>query len=117
MGIKSAHRVGVPAFRAARVEQKIVKIPKNEIVIALGRPKAAAASSVDLAKDLAIEKQGEKLDPWKILLPTQLFDLLRRRQRRQDGGNLRVADFEQRAGARRFEDHLVTAPSHICEAR
>ena len=42
MGINSAHRVGVPAFRAARVEQKIVKIPKNEIVIALGRSKGLA---------------------------------------------------------------------------
>ena len=107
----------MPAFRAARVEQKIVKIPKNEIVIALGRSKAAAASSVDLEKDLAIEEQGEKLEPRKIVLPTQLFDVLRRRQHGQDGGNLRIADFEQRAGARGFEDHLVTAPSHICEAR
>ena len=76
-----------------------------------------AASSVDLEKDLAIEEQGEKLEPRKIVLPAQLFDVLRRRQHGQDGGNLRIADFEQRAGARRFEDHLVTAPSHICEAR
>src|SRR5580693_6571837 len=117
MGIHSAQRVGVPAFRAARVEQKIVKIPKNKIVIALGRSKAVAAGSVDLDKNLAIEEQGEKLETRKIVLPTQLFDVLRRRQHGQDGGNLRVADFEQRAGARRFEDHLVTAPSHICEAR
>ncbi len=71
MGINSAHRVGVAASRAARVEQKIVKIPKNEIVIALGRSKAAAASSVDLEKDLAIEEQSEKLEPRKIVLPAQ----------------------------------------------
>src|ERR1700752_3779457 len=73
MRINSAQRVGVPAFRAARVEQKIVKIPKNEIVITLGRPKAAAG--VDLEKDLAIEEQGEKLEPRKIVVPTQLFDV------------------------------------------
>src|SRR6201993_3625343 len=71
MGINSAYRVGVPAFRAARVEQKIVKIPKNEIVIALGRSKAAAASSVDLQKDLGIEEQGEKLEARKIVVPTR----------------------------------------------
>ena len=117
MGINSAQRVGVPAFRAARVEQKIVKIPKDEIVITLGRSKAAAASNVDLENDLAIEEQAEKLEPRKIVLPTQLFDLLRCRKHGQDAGNLRVADFEQCAGARRFEDHLVIAPSHICEAR
>src|SRR5215471_13921472 len=117
MGIDSAQRVGVPAFRAARVEQKIVKIPKNEIVIAFDRSKAAAAGSVDLEKDLAVEEQGEQLEPAKIVPPTQRFDVLRRRQHGQDGGNLRIADFEQRAGARRFEDHLVTAPSRICKAR
>src|SRR5205823_9712533 len=100
MGIYSAQRIGMPAFRAARVEQKIVKIPKNEIVIALGRSKAAAASSVDLKKDLAIEEQSEKLEPRKIVLPTQLFDVKRCRQHGQDGGNLRIADFEHRAGSR-----------------
>ena len=40
MRIEPAQRVGVPAFRAARVEQKIVKIPENEIVVALGRSQA-----------------------------------------------------------------------------
>src|SRR5262249_5506181 len=29
----SARRIGVPAFRAARVEQKIVEVPKNEMVV------------------------------------------------------------------------------------
>ena len=52
----------MPAFRAARVEQKIVKVPKNEVVVALGLSQAAA-SSVDLEKDLAIHQQSEKLDP------------------------------------------------------
>src|ERR1700730_3752208 len=46
--INSAQGVGVPAFRAARVEQKIVKVPKNEVVVALGRSKATFAGNVDL---------------------------------------------------------------------
>ena len=75
--INSAQRIGVPTFRAARVEQKIVKVPKNEAVVTLGQSKPTFASGVDLEKDLAIEEQGEKLDPWKTVLPTQLFDLLR----------------------------------------
>ncbi len=117
MRINSAKRVGVSAFGAARVEQKIVKVPKNEVVVALRRPQAVAASGVDLEKDLAIQQQSEKLDPRKTVLPTQLFDLLRRGQHGQDGRNLRIADFEQRAGARRFQHHLVAAPSHVREPR
>ena len=75
--INSAQRVGVSAFRAARVEQKIVKVPKNEVVVTLGRSETTAASGVDLEKDLAIHQQGEKLDPRKTVLPTEPFDLLR----------------------------------------
>ena len=63
IGINSAQRVGVPAFRAARVEQKIVKVPENEVVVTLGRSQAAVAGGVDLEKDLAIDQQGEKLEP------------------------------------------------------
>ena len=33
----AAERVGVPPLGAARVEQKIVKIPKHEVVVALDR--------------------------------------------------------------------------------
>src|SRR5580704_2783062 len=46
--INSAQRVGVPAFRAARVEQKIVKVPKNEVIVTLDRSKATLAGNVDL---------------------------------------------------------------------
>jgi hypothetical protein len=60
----------VSAFRAARVEHKIVKIPKNEVAVTLGRPEATAASGVDLEKDLAIHQQGEKLKSGKIVPPT-----------------------------------------------
>ena len=71
MRIDSAQRIGVPTFRAARMEEKIVKVPKNEAVIALGQSKPTFAGGIDLEKDLAIDKQGEKLDPWKVVLPTQ----------------------------------------------
>src|SRR5262249_30760408 len=33
--IDSAQRIGVSAFRAARVKQEIVKVPENEVVVAL----------------------------------------------------------------------------------
>ena len=61
----------MPARRAARVEQQIVKIPENEVVIALGRPQVAIAGGVDLEQDLAIRQQGEKLDSGKTILPTE----------------------------------------------
>ena len=115
-GIDAAERIGVPAFRAARVEEKIVKVPKDEVVVALRRPQPVAGG-VDLEKDLAIQQQSEKLDAGKSFLPAQLLDLLRRRQHGQSSGDLRIADLEQGAGARRFEHHLVAAPSHIGEAR
>ena len=107
----------MPAFRAARVEQKIVKVPENEVVVALGRSEAAVAGGVDLEKDLAIHQQGEKLDPGKTVLPTEPFDLLRCRQYGDGGRNLRIANLEQRAGARRFQHHLVAAPPHVREPR
>ena len=111
--INSAQRIGVSAFRAARVKQKIVKVPKNEVVVAFGRSQAAVASGVDLEQDLAIHQQGEKLDPRKTLLPTEPFDLLWGGQYGDGRRDLRIADLEQRAGARRFQHHLVAAPSHV----
>ena len=107
----------MPAFGAARVEQKIVKIPENEVVVALGRPEAFVAGGVDLEEDLAIDEQSEKLDPGKTVLPAEPFDLLRRGQRGHGGRDLRIANPEQRAGARRFQNHLVAAPPQVCEPR
>ena len=115
--IDSAQGIGVPTLRAARMEEKIVKVPKNELLVTLGQAKPASAGGADLEKDLAIEQQGKKLDPGKTLLPTQLFDLLRRGKHRNGGRNLRIANFEQRAGARRFQHHLVAAPPQIREPR
>jgi hypothetical protein len=40
------------------VEQKVVKVPNNQVVVALGRSKTLVAGSVDLEKDLAIQQQG-----------------------------------------------------------
>ena len=37
IGIKPTQRVGVSTFRATRVKQKIVKVPKNEVVVTLGQ--------------------------------------------------------------------------------
>ena len=105
------------AFRAARMEQKIVEVPEHEIVVALGRPQPAVARWIDLEKDLAVDKQSEKLDPGKTVLPAQLLDRLRRRQHGQRRGNFGIANPEQRAGSRRFQDHLVAAPAQISEPR
>ena len=94
-----------------------MKVPKCKAVVALGQSKPTFASSIDFEKDLAIEKQGEKLGPRKPFPPTQLFDLPRGGEHGDGGRNLRIANFEQRAGARRFQDHLGAAPSHIREPR
>jgi hypothetical protein len=115
--IGSAGGVGVPTLHAARVEQKIVEIPEHEAVVALGRPQAAVGGRIDVEKDLAVHQQGNKLDPEKTVLPTELSDLLRRRQQGDGGRNLRIADPEQGAGARRFEDHFVAASPQIREPR
>jgi len=88
----------MPAFRAARVEKKIVKIPENEIVVTLSRSEPAIRGSFGFEKDLAIYQQREKLNPRKSILPAEPFDSLRYRECRQGGRNLRIADFEQRAG-------------------
>ena len=93
---------------------KIVKVPQHEGIVALGRPQATAGS-VNLEKDLAVDEECEKLKPWKTLLPAELFDLLWRGQQGQGGRDLRIAEFEQRAGARRFQDQFVGAPPHIGE--
>src|SRR5579862_4490473 len=105
------------AFRAARMEKKIVKIPKNKVVIALGSSEAAVAGNIRLEKDLAIHQQGEKFSPGKTGLPAELFDLMGFSKYRHGGRNFRIANLEQRAGARRFQHHVVAAPPHVREPR
>src|SRR6201987_6558637 len=104
-------------FRAARVKQKIVKVPENEVVVTFGRSQTTIAGRVDLEKDLAIHQQSEKLEPRNPILPTELFDLLGSREQGDGGRNLWIADFEQRARSRRFQHHLVAAPSYVREPR
>ena len=51
----------MPAFGAARVEQKIVKVPENEIVVALGRSQPAACRAASILKRiLAIHQQARE---------------------------------------------------------
>src|ERR1700689_4709712 len=94
-----------------------MKVPKNEAVVPPGQSMPTFATSTNLEKDLAIEEQGEKLDPWKTFLLTQLFDLLRGREHGDGRRNFRIANFEQRAGARRLEHYLGAPSSHEREPR
>ena len=88
------------ALRAARVEQKVVKVPKNEVGVTLGRSSAIVDSGIDRENDLAIYQHREKLDARKTVLSAEPSDLLRGRERGNCGRNLRIANFEQRGGAR-----------------
>ena len=80
-----AYRVGVPPFRASRMEQKIVEVPKSQVVIALGQPGCLPLALSVFRSDLAIRQQGENLDPRKTVLLPELSDLLRGRQRGERG--------------------------------
>ena len=53
----------MPALRAARVENEIVKVPENKIAVAFGRPKALVPGRANLEKDVAVDKQAENLEP------------------------------------------------------
>ena len=111
IGINSAQRVGVPAFRAARVEQKIVKVPKNEVVVALGRRRPLSRSGVDLEKDLAIERAAREARlPGKPSCRRSCLICCGVDSVAMAARNLRIANLEQRAGARR-----IPAPSR-CRA-
>ncbi len=68
----------MPAFRAVGVEQKIVKIPKYEVVVAFVRTQPIAVGGVELEKDLAIYQQAYKFDARKAASPPELIECLRR---------------------------------------
>ena len=107
----------MPPFAAARMEQKIVKIPKHELIVTLDPAEAAIATGLDLENNLAVNEQGEELNFGKNILSTQLRDLMRRRKNGQSGRDVRIAYPKQRAGTRRFEDHLSIASPHVSEPR
>ncbi len=117
MRISSAHRIGMPPFGAARVEQKIVKIPQHQVVIALGPAQAAFRAFPRLERHLAVNQQAKELCPREPLLLAQLSNLLRRGQHRHEARGLRIADLEQSARAWRFQHHSGLAAVHIGEAR
>src|SRR6516165_282997 len=95
IGIKSAERIGLAALRAARVEQKIVKIPEDEIIVTLRPAQVATFAWVDLEQDLAIQQKSEKLNSGKTGRLAKLADLLWRGKLGERSGDLRIADFEQ----------------------
>ncbi len=61
-------------FRAARVEQKIMKVPKHEVVIALVLSEYAVAITLNLEQDLTIHQNGKELDACKTSLAAEPFD-------------------------------------------
>src|SRR5215831_4341286 len=96
-----------------------MKIPHHEVLVALGRPEALVAGCSDLEQDLAVEQQRNQLvsksAAEKAILPPQLADLVRRRQRGERGRYPGIGDTQQRAGARRFQHHVAAAPAQIGE--
>ena len=100
VGVQSAERIGLPSLRAARVEYKVVKVPEDEIITALGRSKILDVLAFDLEEDIAIQQQGEQFDTRKTWRLPELAYLLRRRQNRQAGCNVGIANSEQCARER-----------------
>ena len=84
----------MPAFAAARVEQEIVKIPEHELIVALGPPWSHSTRRVDLEQHLAVQQQADEREPGKAVLPSELFEGSRHRQRGDIGGDGRVANPE-----------------------
>src|SRR5258708_39832821 len=113
MGIKLAKRIGLPALCAAGMEKKILKVPEHEIVVAFAGPEVVAAPGVDLEKHLAVHQQCEKIDSRKTVLPPKPTDFFRFGKRGDRARNFGIANPKQRAGARRFQNHLIAAPSQI----
>ncbi len=72
--INSAERVGMPTFRAVRMEQEVVEVPKSEVVVALSLSEPAVVTRAHFEKDLAVHQQSEKFDTRKIVLSTEPFD-------------------------------------------
>src|SRR4029077_17851647 len=76
IGIEPAERIGLPSFRAARVEQKIMKIPKDEIVVTLRPAQVSGFAGFDLEQNLAIQEKREKFDSGKAWRLSKRAELL-----------------------------------------
>src|SRR6185369_15558168 len=105
------------ALRAPRVKHEIMEIPENKIAVAFIHPKAVAAVRIELEQELAIQQQFEQFEVEGGRVAAKPADLLRPRQRSEGGGNGGIANSKQRAGAGRFQYHLVATPAQIGEAR
>ena len=117
IGISPTHRISMPAFGRARVEQEIVKVPQHEVAVSLGRAQIARLRGIDREEDAAIGEQREQRVAQAAILPAERLDRLRRGEPRDAGRDLRVANPKQRTGARRFEHEVVGTPPQVGEAR
>ena len=86
MGKYPAHGVGMPSFRASRMEQKIVEVPKSQIVTAFDEPGILSTGRIRLQKQLAVRENGENVNPRKPFLLPELPDLLRGREHGDKAG-------------------------------
>src|SRR5262249_14183138 len=79
-GVGSARRIGVPALGATGVEEKVVEVPKSQVVVALVASEALLAGGIGLEENLAIHQQREKLKSDASIRLAICSDLLRRGQ-------------------------------------
>ena len=103
----------MPSFCASRMEQKIVEVPKSQIVTAFGEPGILSTGRIRLQNQLAVRENGENVNPRKPFLLPELPDLLRGREHGDKAGELRIADPEQGGGAGRLQHHVVSPAPHI----
>src|SRR5262249_58472319 len=81
------------------------------------RSQATVVGRIGLEQDFAIQQQGEKFESGKTVLPAQLLEPSWCSKHGERRCNLRIANLEQRAGARGFQHHLIAAPADIREPR
>ncbi len=99
------------------MEHQVVKVPHHEVVVALGRAQIGGVGCIDPQQHVAIQQHGEQRLAQCALASPQRLDRSRRRQRRDRGGDLRIADPDKRRSARRFQHDVVAAPPQIGKSR
>src|SRR5262245_7058124 len=97
IGVSSARGIGVPAFSAACVEEKVMEVPKSQVVVALVASEALLAGGIPLEQNLAIHQQGEKIKSDASIPSTIGSDLLRRGQAGDCRHDLRIGNTNERA--------------------
>src|SRR5215217_553211 len=101
------------ALGATRVEEQIVKVPKDELLVSFGRSGCAVSGRVCREKHMRINEQPEQLRAREIV--HKLLHALRAAQASQHCSYLRIANPEQCRGERGFENELVGAAPQISE--